>query len=411
MTLFILLRKPLDRVQKKSGPKASDRKRVKQSKATTKVTEKITEEKRVPKRVENIKEDKQKDDKKTKRGETIEVKRDEQKVEPQKAKMPNEVKEKGPFLSLGVKDDDRMKPEEKKDKKTKEKQEEERSTDDTKKHKQEEKNERKIIGKIVKASAGQKAKVQMKTVIGGAIKAAEMEEEKDSKEKLESNREKPNEPETKGRGSVEVKNAEKSGEVEGKSDKEKTSNVAKKEKLTIVEKDKRMRRSYEGEQKRLEKDSATSSGKKNESKAGNGALAVKKVREDEKKGKPERESQQKEEPKAESKVQTESEGTATAKPQRGMLESKSDKTSAASSETEQEQPDICEKEEEEADEKKSDSSDGEKVRRQRKSSTMTLTDSTLHRIHGDIRISLKTDNPVRAIIFFALHVLLQICPL
>ena len=44
---------------------------------------------------------------------------------------------------------------------------------------------------------------------------------------------------------------------------------------------------------------------------------------------------------------------------------------------------------------RSDQMDGGKAEQQKVSSTMTLTDSTLHRIHGDIRISLKTDNPVR----------------
>lgn len=377
---FILLRKTVDRAQKKGGQKTSDKKRIKQSSNTTT----ISMEKKVPKKLEDTTEDKQKYDKKTKRGERMEVKKDEQNAESQQAKM---IKEKG--KELGIKEDARMKPGEKKDKETTEKQEEERSIDDTKKNKQEEKNERKIIGKIVKASAGQKAKVQMKTIIGGVIKAAEVEEGKKNTE--ESNREKSNEAETKGRGSLEEKNAERSSEVEGKSNKGKTSNVARKEKLPIVEKDKRMKRSYEG----LEKDSATSSGKKNENKAGNEATAVKRVREEEKKGKPERESHLKEEPKADDKVPTQSEGNGSkvATAQTSVLERTSDKTS----ETEQEQPDGCGKEEDEADEKNSDSSDGEKVKMQKKSSSMTLTDSTLHRIHGDIRISLKTDNPVRAL--------------
>lgn len=318
----------------------------------------------------------------------MEVKKDGLKAEPQKAKMPNN---KG--KEFGAKEDDVMKPVEKKDKETKEKQEEDRGIDDAQKNKQEEKNERKIIGKIVKASAGQKAKVQMKTVIGGVMKAAEVEEGK-----------KNTEPGTKGRGSLEEKNAERSAEIEGKSNKVKTANVPRKEKLTTVEKHKRMRHGYEGEHKRQEKDSATSSGKKNENKAGNEAMSVK---EDEKKGKAERDLQLKEERKAEDKVQTQSEGAGCkgARLQTSVLDRTSDNTSAPTSETEQEQPDGCgnEEEEETDEEKKGDSSDGEKVKRQRKGSSVTLTDSTLHRIHGDIRISLKTDNPVRA--------LFTLCPL
>lgn len=331
--------------------------------------------------------DKEKYEKKAKRGERTEVKEDDPKVEPQKAKILGEVKEKG--KDLRVKGDETMKPGEKKDTETKEKREEERNANDASKNKQEEKNERKIIGKIVKASAGQKAKVQMKTVIGGVIKAAE--EEKEKKKTEESNRERSNELETKGLANSEEKNAERSAGVERKSYKGKITNVSRKEKPATVEKDKRMRRSNEGEQKRLKKDSATPLGKNSEIKVGNEAIAVKKVKVDERKVKPERESQPAEEPKTEEKESAGNDDKTV------VLDCTGVKTSTSISGTQPEQPDGFGKEEEEADERKSDSSDGERVKRQRKSSSMTLTDSTLHRIHGDIRISLKTDNPVRAL--------------
>ncbi|KAE8279522.1 PC4 and SFRS1-interacting protein CLL-associated antigen KW-7 Dense fine speckles 70 kDa protein [Larimichthys crocea] len=67
----------------------------------------------------------------------------------------------------------------------------------------------------------------------------------------------------------------------------------------------------------------------------------------------------------------------------------SGETSQAESKPEEEEEKTSAEEDSKA---ASDSSDGGKVEQQ-KSSTMTLTDSTLHRIHGDIRISLKSDHP------------------
>lgn len=381
VTIFlpILPRKSLDRAQKTGGLKASEKRRGRQSN----ITSTLSEEKKVPKKLEDKTKEKEKYEKKTKRREMMEVKDEE----PQRAKITNEEKEKG--KDFEAKEDERTKPGEKKDMETKEKPEEERSADDSKKNKQEEKSERKIIGKIVKASAGQKAKVQMKTVIGGVIKTAEAGEEK--KKKIEErNRERSSEPETKGLANPEEKNAERRAGVE-----EKTKNVARKEKLATVEKDKRMRRGDDGEQKKLKKDSATTLGKNSDIKPENEAMAAKKVKVDERQGKPEREHQ----PKAEEMVQTQSAGgdddDKIATPQTAALDGSGDKTSLLITEAEPGQPDGCGEEEDEVDERRSDSSDGEKAKRQRKSASMTLTDSTLHRIHGDIRISLKTDNPVR----------------
>ncbi|XP_068164728.1 uncharacterized protein [Antennarius striatus] len=283
--------------------------------------------------------------------------------------------------------------------------------------KDEKKNDSKIIGKIVKATAGTGAKVQLKAIMARIPAAVEDEKrEKNVEEKLDSNKMEANKKTSE---KINEKNKRGSNEEKKSEDKKLDTNVGKSERkaaLTEDTKDKNLtdikkpRKNVVGEEnqnvggkgkKTLEKNKVEQKATINEQEKRKEAEVEKIMTREQKKreGKSDRRSQKVDkvaaEPSKKVSTQLEKESAVETKPLTSSVEEQRTTTEGAEAEQASKtkgKEKVGKNTTKEDSKTKSDSSDEGNVK-QAQDKNLTMTDSTLHRIHGDIRISLKNDNP------------------
>ncbi|XP_034713193.1 lens epithelium-derived growth factor-like [Etheostoma cragini] len=278
---------------------------------------------------------------------------------------------------------------------------------------EEKKDERKIIGKIVKATPRQGAKVQVKTIMGGAAAAAEdrgsaaerKDEDKPDKGAAGDGRKSERRrAATGGRKDKNVTEVEKDRkdkkdgttlkEKEGRTDAEQTEEKTDETKQQRTDETKQQRTDETKQQRTDETKQQRTDETKQRTDETKQRTDETKQRTDETKQRTDETKQRTDETKQrtdETKQRTDE--TKQRTDETNQQKTRSDETTDAVTE-ETSKPEDAQAEKTGAGEDAA--SDGGKVEPpagDKKTVTMTLTDSTLHRIHGDIRISLKTDNP------------------